>query len=124
MLLYLCAFLVFGLGFFSKLVHACILPARAGQSMLMHVAGLHTQAFACMRIPLPRNPNSGFCFIFFDYFTCYAFVLTIFIDISLCFSVYCLFDFQIFKLGVILPFSYFNTRNTHSHVHALMPKVL
>jgi len=49
-----------------------------GQSMHMHAADLCTQAFACARILLPINLNPSFYFVFFAYFTCYAFVLIIF----------------------------------------------
>ena len=75
-----CACCVSRLGFLSKLAHACILHACTGQSMHIHVAGPCTQACACARIciPLPRNSNTSFYFVFFAYLTCYAFVLIIF----------------------------------------------
>ena len=73
-----CAWCILGLGFLNKLAHACILHACVGQSMRRHAFGPHLQTFTCMCIPLPRNPNLGSCFVFFAYFTCYAFVLILF----------------------------------------------
>ena len=76
---------------------------------------------------LPRNPNPNFS-KFVSYFTCNASVLdhffNIFMGLSFCFTCLLFVFFSHVKIRIYISFLCFNTMNTHSHVHILIPWVL
>ena len=107
-------FLVKGLG--------CVCVHTQARNMRTHTTSMHTQAYVCACILVPRNPNSSFLLLFLllFYIICLYFYLLVcflsflFLCSHVCFSLYARLGFSIKVLALMLCHSFACQFNLYS----------